>query len=364
MDEVARFKGEDGSDNALELWSNVGISGVTFGTDAKRIAISSAWYEKDAIEILYEKSKTEDSWLGFKLKTWDLNPMASRDNPIISAEYNLDPKKAALEFEGIRSGSDDSFLDQSEVRRSFRGKSVIKVSKDNGTVDDYLVRLTVLDIEKFYGNSFMHLDPSIVNDTYGLAFGHGEVNPINGLTVYIDGLLGWEPVDGKQVSITNVQNVIRQIHSNRFIQKLTADHHNSAETLQRLRTIGIKTESTYFSNKVQLAMYEVLRSLIHEDRLVLPKDSPWSKKLQDELSRLVLIRNQKIDHLYKQSKDLADAVAGVCWLVSVNYKYLTSSGGVVLTSSKSINQDNYLPKKTKTFFKGTDGNSLSYRNYQ
>jgi hypothetical protein len=90
MDEVARFddEGRDNDEsNALKLWSNIGISGVTFGKDAKRIAISSAWCEGDAIQKLYGLSKESPGTLGFRLRSWDLNPVhAARDNPVVQSE--------------------------------------------------------------------------------------------------------------------------------------------------------------------------------------------------------------------------------------------------------------------------------------
>ncbi|MGG6283664.1 hypothetical protein ACQ4M3_18955 [Leptolyngbya sp. AN03gr2] len=309
MDEVARFQDTDGNSNALELWSNLGISGVTFGDDAKRVAISSAWYEGDAIQKLYKSSKTDPSWLGLRLRTWDLNVGATRDNPLIASEYNLNPTKAALEFEGIRTAAENAFFDANEVKRAFTGKSQIFVK----TKRDQYTTLEIERIERANYMSAMHLDPSIIRDAYAIAFGHSETNKENQLIVVIDGLLAWEPQPEAPVSILNVQSLIKQIHSQRPIQKLTADHHNSAETLERLRLHGIPTESQYASNKLQLAQYECTRALLHENRLVLPSDSNFKNLLLDEMTRVQLIRGQKIKEPADFSKDMCDAICGVVY---------------------------------------------------
>jgi hypothetical protein len=319
MDEVARFKNDNGESNALELWSNIGVSGVTFGSDARRVAISSAWEEGDAIQKLNEMSmklEVRSSFASFRLRSWDLNPDgAARDNPVIAAEYASNPKQAATEFEGIRFNGLNCFLEESEVERAFtKGLTTIKVEKLPIT-DDKLVRLRVNSVLKSNHTTYMHLDPAVKRDAYAMAYGHGERAPGEEVKVIIDGLLAWEPFDGNQVSITNVQSVIYDIHSIRPIAKLTADHQHSPETIERLKANGINASTIYFSRAIQLEMYDCLRQLLHEDRIVLPRNSPWSVLLKDELLNVQLINGVKIDHRPEKSKDLADCVASIAWQI-------------------------------------------------
>ena len=320
MDEVARFKDADGKNNALELWSNLGIATVTFGKDARRIAISSAWYEGDAIQILYEGSKSDPTRLGIQTASWDLNPIhAARDNPIVASEYATDPVGAALEFEGIRPAAVDAFLDQEEVKRAFTGKVCIRYTTKQEEVDGFLLEKIDIDhCEPRRSGTVAHIDPGITNDSYALGFGHSEFDDNNRQIVHIDGLLAWEPKHNTQVSITDVQKNILHIHKFRPIEKLTADHYNSVETIQRIRQYGISCEIQHYSNRLQLSMYDLVRVLLHENRLILPSNSPLTPKLLSELTKLQLIRGQKIDHPKEagHSKDLADAVASICWTLA------------------------------------------------
>lgn len=316
MDEVARFDEEykissnDNESNALKLWSNIGISGVTFGKDAKRIAISSAWCEGDAIQVLYGISKSSTGWLGFRLRSWDLNPVhASRDNPVIQAEYHLDPRKAALEFEGVRFNNISSFFKDEEITRAFRGSSSIHVSSDVG--EDKLVRIMIHKVLPTSLFSAMHIDPAFITDSFAVAFGHREIIKKERYAI-IDGILVWDNSPEQTVGITNVYNCIYQIHSHRPLSKITSDHYNP-ETVQHLRNTGLNASVITFTQARQLELYDFFRKMLHEDRVILPVDSIWSTKLKDELYGINLIKNRKIDHRKDGSKDISDAVVSVVW---------------------------------------------------
>jgi hypothetical protein len=139
-------------------------------------------------------------------------------------------------------------------------------------------------------------------------------------------LLLWQPEKNIDVSFTNVADVIRQINSFRPIQYLTADHYNSVETIQRLKQDGINSSVIHFSNSHQLKIYDHLRKILHEDRLIIPNDSQWSPLAIRELKQIQLINNTKVDHPEKGSKDLADCITSVVYKLSERYlaSYSTS----------------------------------------
>jgi len=311
MDEVARFRDADGASNALEIWSNVGIGSAPFGHEALRVAISSAWYEGDAIQRLYEACGRMPGMLGFRLRSWDLNPVyAARDNPVIAAEYATDPIRAALEFEGLRSSGEGSFLSGNLVDRATRGQATIQArpSSANGLSTVSLDRL-----DSTQRGLYVHLDPSISTDTYAAALAHGEYQD-GRLVVVIDGLLGWEPGPGREVSITNVCETLFELHRRVQLKQVSSDHYGtSLETLQRLSQAGIAVKRIFFSAGLQLSMYEYLRRLLSEDRLILPCNSWWTPTLVRELKHLILVRGRRVDHPRGGSKDFADAVAALAW---------------------------------------------------
>jgi hypothetical protein len=316
MDEVARFENKDGKSNALELWSNVGVSGITFGEHARRVAISSAWREGDAIQRLYTAAKAEDSWIGFRFRTWDVNPTMDRNNSIVASEYVLNPASARLEFEGDRTTSAYTYFSENEVLAATVGRSVIKIEPMQA-MPDKMVRLQLSSIEKDYSHpTYMHLDPAFVKDAYAMAFGHGERRDDQDVVV-IDGLAAWEPEGGSVVSIINVYDIITTIHAARPIHKLTTDHAQQHETIQRLRLLGINASSRFWSNRVQVEIYDFTRKLVHEGRLILPKDSYWTALLKSEMMGIIYDTERgKINHPPDGTKDLIDAVASVAWEIA------------------------------------------------
>lgn len=321
MDEVARFANESGVQNALELWSNLGAATVTFGYEAVKVAVSSAWCEGDAIQVLGERAAYTDRMLGFRLCSWELNPAkASRDNPVIMADYAADPIKAALEYESIRPAMVDSFFLMQEIDRAPRRRSpIVLVPGEVELAGEQLRTVKIREIESYTGLSVAHLDPSLGRDGYALAVGHNEFTE-DGLPIVVIDTLGlWQKEHKQSIYLADVEKVVLEIHRSRPLAKLTADHYGSgADTLQRLKMQGLKTEVVYYSNKLQKMAYELMRQLLHQRRLVLPGDNYWTPTLIRELSRIQILRNEKIDHPpgVGESKDLADAIAGVVWELS------------------------------------------------
>lgn len=322
LDEGALFEDKDGQSNALTLWDNLGAGGLVFGKHFKRAIISSAWKEGDALVKLFADSKQSQSWIGFRLRSWDINPVhASRDNPIIDAMYVSNRAMAELLFEGIRSSAHNAYFDPDSVKRSFDNMSdlhAIELPEDS----DRLIKLRINRVGDFTGRTIMHLDPALISDAYGLAYGHSYMSE-GKLHVSIDGIMAWQPRDGRHVSILNVQEAIYHIHLHRPLYRVTSDPKESSETLQRLATAGISTETINFTNAKQLAMYDVTRRLALEGRLHLPKNSPWSTLLKEELLYLIVTQTKnagqfKVTHLADKSKDLSDCVAAVCYQLAAD----------------------------------------------
>jgi intein/homing endonuclease len=322
LDEGALFEDKDGQSNALTLWDNLGAGGLVFGKYAKRCIISSAWREGDALVELYKAAKESQAWIGFRLRSWDVNPkFASRDNPVIDGMYVSNRAMAELLYEGIRSSAHNAYFDPDSVKASFDNMSDLYAMElpDDG---DKLVKLKIHRVGKFNGRTYMHLDPAVIHDAYALAYGHSYISE-GKLHVSIDGIMSWTPRDGRNVSIMNVQEAIYHIHLHRPLFKVTADNKESSETLQRLNTSGISTEIVGFSNPRQLGYYDVMRRLALEGRLHLPKNSPWTELLKEELLYLTVRQTKsagqvRVDHLPDKSKDIADCCAVVCYYLAAD----------------------------------------------
>lgn len=321
LDEVARFQDKDEHSNALEIWSNIGAALTTFKESALVFGISSAWEEQDAIQVLYERSKRSSNYLGFRLRSKDLNPVhGGDDNPFVKGMLETDPERGYLEFYGIRPAISDAYLNEREIERALRGDNKILVEPYRETLpnDQKLNCLRLLDIKTTHteGN-IVHLDPALKQDFYGCAWGHAEFED-DQLIVIIDSVFCWEGSREANASISNVYALLMELNNQLPIEYLSADQWNSAETLQKFKMEGIKAEEINFSSNTQLKIYGALKQLLMEDRIILPNNSKWSPLLERELKQLQLQNGKKIDHPKGNngSKDLADCVAAVAYTLN------------------------------------------------
>jgi hypothetical protein len=235
---------------------------------------------------------------------------------------------------------------------------------------DRLVKLTIENLAENNNETILHLDPALSRDNYGLAFGHIET--IEGRPcVVISGIMAWEPTDESNVSIVNVQQAVYAIANRRRLRKITSDHKESAETLQRFRMAGFNVDTIHFSNSTQLAMYSAYRTLLDEGRVLLPKNSPWTPLLKEEHLNVELIRNIKVDHRPGKSKDILDCVAAVTWQLigshllvnedSLPIAFKTSTtrkNGMLVPYAKDISKESYIAdirsRRTKWRAAGSD----------
>jgi hypothetical protein len=95
------------------------------------------------------------------------------------------------------------------------------------------------------------------------------------------------------------------------------DRWQSFDIQNELKQVGIRTETVSVAKK----HYEDLAMLIYEERLAMPA----IELLFEELTELKIMKQNRVDHPRKLSKDLADAVCGAVF-------------GAISHTPKDINQ--------------------------
>lgn len=344
-DELGKFKGD-------YIYSDVG-KGVTtrFGSRGIKIAISSAEGEGDYIQYLYNVSKKDPNTLGFRLRTWDINLAPNQSESFLKSteEYTRDPVAAALEFEGIRTGSKGEFISKYLVEGAERGISAwdahpidldIKNNKDS---ERHYVGVQFTRLEKVYNQypSFIHIDFGIKKDSAALCC----VTPVredDEWRINIDGYLVWKPyltqIDNKAVtravSFLDVEQKILDLTRMRNVQTVSFDIYQSQSTIQRLHMLGINTIETGVSTNKQIQYFTLFKQLLSENRVIMPRDNIWQARALLELTNLVQLPNGKITH-HSEDKDLSDAIVNSCYqcyiwmcqsnLLPVNYTAVQSA---------------------------------------
>jgi hypothetical protein len=162
---------------------------------------------------------------------------------------------------------------------------------------------------------YIHADLAQRHDKCAVAIAHVEkwvnlqvikdyeqVAPI----VVVDAVAWWEPKKEGAVNLSEVKNWIINLRRLGFnIGKVTFDRWQSYDIQQELKAVNIDTDTVSVAKK----HYEDLAMLIYEDRIVMPS----IPLLLEELSELKIMKNNRVDHPRKSSKDLADAVCGAAF---------------------------------------------------
>ena len=207
---------------------------------------------------------------------------------------------------------------------------------------------------------FVHIDLSKTKDRCGVAMvridsmSEVEVQPgVFQMLPFgvVELALSIQPSQAKELDISAVRDwvvALRNVH-NVPIYRITYDGYNSAESIQAVRKLGIR--SKVISMDKTDGPYEAVKRALYQDRLALAPNDILVRELTQ------LDKNEqtgKIDHPAKGSKDISDAVAGA-WtsaITSRQYRtlmvYTDGQGNVIKrsrTRRRAGNHGNPLPEQ-------------------
>lgn len=195
----------------------------------------------------------------------------------------------------------------------------------------------------------VHIDIaySDTGDALGIAMGHvrelkeidDELRPV----IVFDFIARLRPTPGTELVLADVRQIIYDLRFNfRFrIKKVTLDGFQSTDTIQQLNKKRIPTD--YLSVDRNLVPYQDLRDALYEERIEFPRfmipmkhgDTKLVNIAYQELTTLI-DNGKKIDHPEGGSKDVADAMAGVCATLMEDRQYRR---GVPSTTRPKANSD-------------------------
>ncbi|QIN94070.1 terminase [Streptomyces phage Wakanda] len=239
-----------------------------------------------------------------KRPTWEINPLIKLDD-LMAAFYD-DPIDSLSRFACMPPDAIDAFFkDRSKIEKAFSAQSTL--NEDNSFRESFKP-----DPEKRY---YVHVDLARVHDHAAVALAHvekWEQRNIGGkLTepapvVVVDQVRYWTPSKTKNVDFTEIREYILSLKRRGFnIRLVTFDRWESHDTMEYLRERGMKAERLSVAKK----HYEDFAMVIAEERVY----GPQIELLIEELLQLRIMKNDKVDHPRKGSKDLSDAVCGAIY---------------------------------------------------
>jgi hypothetical protein len=261
--------------------------------------------EGNSFEITWE----EDTILNYKFPgmfalkrpTWVVNPTRSVDD--FKLAFYTDLGDAMQRFACVPSFSSDAFFKQ---REKVQSAMTIRNPIDQFRRFDETFKP---DPNKKY---YVHADLAQKHDKCAVAIAHVEkwvsvqvmkdyeqVVPV----VIVDAVAWWEPKKEGPVNLSEVKQWIQNLRRQGFdLGMVSFDRWQSFDIQNELKSVGIRTETVSVAKK----HYEDMAMLIYEDRLAMP----MIDLLFEELTELKIMKNNRVDHPRKSSKDLADAVCG------------------------------------------------------
>jgi hypothetical protein len=158
-----------------------------------------------------------------------------------------------------------------------------------------------------------------------------EVKTLSGVEqlpiVNVDLVYSWEASINKEINFASIRQMIVDLCRKFDVAKVTFDRWQSIEMIQSLRAQGINADF----HSVKKTDYDTLMTAIYDTRL----RGYWNELLvEEELLKLRLFGNNKIDHPNSGSKDLADAVTGATFVCIENIAINTEVEIEILSPDK------------------------------
>jgi len=170
---------------------------------------------------------------------------------------------------------------------------------------------------------FAHVDLGLTSDAAGIVIGHvdkfvqisTEETSMFMPHVIIDGVLRVCPPPNGEINFEKIRKLFYMLQDRGFpLRWITFDSYQSVDSIQMLRSRGFFTGLQ--SMDMKTLPYDITKTCILEGRL----ECPSNERLQMELARLERTLTGKIDHPPNFTKDVADALAGVVYgLTMQNY---------------------------------------------
>ena len=256
-------------------------------------------------EIVWEEDHIQSykypRMFALKRPTWEVNPTRKIDDFKIA--FLTDLGDAMMRFLCTPTYSSDAFFKQKDkLERCMTLRNPLDTHRrfDPGFKPDP---------DKVY---YIHADLAQKHDKCAVAIAHVErwvniqvikdyeqVAPI----VIVDAVAWWEPKVEGPVDLSEVKKWIMNLRREGFnIGTVSFDRWQSFDIQQELKAVGMRTDTVSVAKK----HYEDLAMMIYEERIAMP----MIPLLLEEMSELKIVKNNRVDHPRKKSKDLADAVCG------------------------------------------------------
>ena len=312
-----------------------------FFSKGKMFIITSPRYVYDFAENKFEEEKENPKVLRRRTPLWEALPEEMFNGekfdlgkylstyrkkgvmvPIeYEDEFRQNPEKAMRDYGAQPSMAIQGFFNDPEIiNNNANYKRKHPISLKTGQFSEWFYNhrgSENYDTDKRFIHIDLGLNKEGKGDAAGLAMGkfNGwvEVRSSEGKMekkpkIFIDLMMQIKAGPKDEIQFEEVRQIIYKLKDLGYnIHKITFDGWQSVDSVQTLNSAGFNAD--FFSVDRTPEAYYTLKSSLLDKRL----DYYYYKPLITELQQLEEIKGMKIDHPRQGSKDVADAVAGVCY---------------------------------------------------
>lgn len=335
LDEIAAFKtdssfaksnpgGQRLSASAIYRMSKASVVS-RFPDVGKVILLSFPRYQGDFICQRYDEAANESHVLRIKAPTWVMNPFVTRE--MLEPEFKRNPIDSAQRFGCEPPEMVDAFFrDPERVRQCFKGfwtvinegtddeKRVLKENEALIPIDDQ-GRLKPWFKAKDDYTRYIHVDLGLKRDRAAICMVHSpgtrKVEVEYGVhehlpVIKMDLIHYWEAQPGKEIDFQGIREFIKLLARKFPVGLVTFDRWNSVDMIQILNKRGINCDQ----HSVKRNDYDTLATALYDGRF---SGYFHHTLVEDELLKLQVLDNGKVDHPEGMHDDLAQALAGAVW---------------------------------------------------
>ena len=290
MDEVAGMRDTTGPMGGMKIYDKLDNSTTTFKSEGHTYIAGSPEAPKDVLMRLHARGLNDPGTLALKLPTWELNPDITRES--LKHIEDEDPIRFWRDF-----GADP----QSQEDVYYRNQNIIRFKDDQPNLLQRLLQDHV-EVHPPQARYVMAGDPSLKHDAFGVCLAHRDMD------VYvIDGVMRYNPIKQREIDPLQVGDDFLKVAEFFPVSDVAFDTWHYAETQARLQRRGILVHN----HIVRKPEHDRVKELFYDRKLI----CPYNDVLETELKQLIVKSNTKVDHPKGGSKDIADALANVCWLL-------------------------------------------------
>lgn len=264
-----------------------------------------------------------------KRTSWESNPTKRIEN--YTRDFYDNMTDALSRYACMPPDAVDAFFkDRQKIEDAFRAQ--------NGVDDEgrFLADFKPHDDREY----FIHVDLARKHDHCAVSMAHverWEQRHIGGnltepsAVVKVDCVRWWTPTAENNVDFTDVKEFIISLKRRGFnVKMVTFDRWQSDDLIKELREYGLRSENLSVAKK----HYTDMAMVVHEGRL----SGPDIELLRNELLKLRVTTNDKIDHPRTGSKDLADATCGAIFN-AVSHTRRDDGDEIVIKTVSTINKE-------------------------